>query len=333
MNFYCTLFNIKYLSRGLAMCQSLLEQDKKAYIYILTLDKITFEILINYKLPNANIILLDDFEDQELLRIKPSRTLGEYCWTITPSLILYCLKKYNLLQVCYVDADLYFYHNPSVLVEEAAGKAILLSPHRYTEKYDQTKTSGIYCVQFMNFRNNPEGLEALIWWRNACIEWCYNRIEPNRFGDQKYLDDWPSRFKSVHILEHLGGGVAPWNIQQYEFFSKSEKIFKLKSRKSEIFDLVFYHFHGVKFYSNGQVDLGGYYLDSKLKNMIYLPYVKKILDIDNQLINQKMLSQTDYLTKICDQKVFSVKKVIQDFRKKLNKTYNSIWAKNLIREY
>lgn len=314
------------------MCQSLLEQDKQAYLYILAIDLDTYLILKKYNLPNAEIILLSDFENAELLQVKQSRTLGEYCWTITPSLILYCLQKYNLPQVCYVDADLYFYHNPAILIEEAADKAILLSPHRYTEKYDQTKTAGIYCVQFMNFVNNSEGLEALTWWKNACIEWCYDRIEPNRFGDQKYLDDWPKIFKSVHVLEHLGGGVAPWNVQQYQFINKDQNNHKMQNNSGQNFDLVFYHFHGVKFYSNGQVDFGGYYLNLNIKNKTYLPYVKKILDIDIQLINNKWLNQSEYFTKICEQNIFSLRKIIQDFRKRLNNTYNKISVKQFTSE-
>ncbi len=333
MNFYFTLFNIKYFSRGLAMCQSLLEQDKQAYIYILAIDELTVKILNYYNLKNTQIIVLNDFEDQDLLRIKSSRSLGEYCWTITPSLILFCLKKYNLAQVCYIDADLYFYQNPAVLIEEAKNNSILLSPHRYSKKYDQSKTSGIYCVQFMNFLNDSKGIEALVWWRNACIEWCYNRIEPNRFGDQKYLDDWPMRFDSVHVLEHLGGGVAPWNVQQYDFVNLEPNDFKMKNNQSGVFELIFYHFHGVKFYSNHQIDFGGYDLKPSIKSKIYIPYVNKILKIDYQLIKEKWIDNKTYLNDISDQYESSFKKTLQDLIKKFNKTYNKISAKQWIKEF
>ena len=116
-------------------------------------------------------------------------------------------------------------------------KSVLITEHRYTKEYDQSRTSGIYCVQFMTFKNDKNGMEALNWWRNACIEWCYSRFENGKFGDQKYLDDWLNRFKGVHSLKNLGGGVAPWNIQQYDL-SKKE------------FELIFYHFHGFKILEN-----------------------------------------------------------------------------------
>ena len=94
-----------------------------------------------------------------------------------------------------MDADLYFYQDPQILIDEIPkNKSVLITQHNYYPKYDQSKTSGIYCVQFMYFKNDNEGMKVLKWWRDKCIEWCYNRFEDGKFGDQKYLDDW---FKKI----------------------------------------------------------------------------------------------------------------------------------------
>jgi hypothetical protein len=182
----------------------------------------------------------------------------EYCWTCTPSIIKYCLKTYNLPSCTYLDADLYFFSNPAVLMEEMGDKSVLITEHRYTPEYDQSATSGIYCVQFMTFKNDDSGLTVLDWWRKACIAWCYARLEDGKFGDQKYLDDWPARFKGIHVLKNPGGGVAPWNVQQYD----------LTQKKCE---LVFYHFHNVKFLQDNKVDLGYYRLRKKDLAILYKP--------------------------------------------------------------
>jgi hypothetical protein len=76
--------------------------------------------------------------------------------------------------------------------------------------------AGPYNVGFNVFRRDSDGLAALAWWRERCLEWCFLRFGDGRFGDQRYLEEFPTRFKAVHILEHPGGGLAPWNARGYD---------------------------------------------------------------------------------------------------------------------
>ncbi len=281
---YCTLFNSQYLSRALALYRSLLACAKDFHLYVFTFDESAYTILKTLQLEHVTVISLQEFETTDLLQVKPTRTIAEYCWTCTSSVILHCLEKFKLKEVCYLDADLYFWQDPALLLEEAKAYSILLTEHRYTKEYDHSKVSGKYCVQFMYFKNDIAGLEALNWWREACLEWCFNRVEPGRFGDQKYLDDWLIRFNNVKVLEHLGGGVAPWNVQQYQI--SNELSFTLQNRAGEVFPLVFYHFHALKFINN-RVDFGAYKLSKEIKKVIYVPYVKALLDSEAQLQENK----------------------------------------------
>lgn len=287
---YCTLFNSHYLSRGLALYNSLLNSCNEFHLYIFAFDQEAYEILRLLNLKSATIISLEQFETPDLLKVKASRTIGEYCWTCTSSIILHCLEKFNLNEVCYLDADLYFWKDPVILLQEAKGYSILITEHRYTDTYDNTLLSGKYCVQFMYFKNDENGLKALNWWRSACLEWCYNRVEEGKFGDQKYLDDWLQRFEKVKVLEHLGGGVAPWNIQQYDIVTDIDKPKLIERSTGHQFDLIFYHFHAVKFV-NDMVILGGYKLSSKVKRAIYKPYIHHLLKIEENLKNNLQLNE------------------------------------------
>ena len=224
---------------------------------------------------NVTLIELVDFENERLLSVKNKRSLAEYCWTSTPFTILHCLNNFDVDFCTYLDADIYFYSNPQVLLAELQGDSILISPHRYTSKYDQSKISGKYCIQFNTFLNNDDGLAALNWWADACIDWCYAIPVNNKFGDQKYLDDWMERFDGVCELAHLGGGVAPWNVQQYSFKS-CRSIMGSVNDSNETFELVFYHFHGLDYISNDCVTLGAYTLTESQINQIYLPYIKHL---------------------------------------------------------
>lgn len=280
---FCTLFDSFYLTRGIAMYQSLEKTCDSFHLYIFAFDDVSFDVLTKLNLKHATIVSLKDFEDEKLLEVKPTRTKAEYCWTSTSSTILYVIEKYNVPSCTYVDADLYFYQNPKILFDEMGGQSILITEHRYPEKFNRVNTSGIYCVQFITFLNNEEGLTALKWWRDSCIEWCYDRYEDGKFGDQKYLDDWPTRFKGVHVLEHLGGGLASWNVEQWPLVSKKDNnviTFKDNSNNTT-FEAIFYHFHHVRFYQNNIVDLGWRHPTMPVVKNMYTPYILKLKAVEN----------------------------------------------------
>ena len=274
---FCTLFDSFYLPRGLAMYESLKQQTTHFHLYIFAFDQRAQDILTQLQLDYVTVISLKEFEDEALLKVKSSRSRAEYCWTCTPSTVKYVLKTYHVDACTYIDADLYFYTSPKVLFDEMGDKSVLITEHRYTPAYDRSSIAGKYCVQFITFKNNTDGLAVLDWWQAACLDWCYDRYEDGKFGDQKYLDDWTTRFNGVHNLLHLGGGMAPWNVQQYAIKTVTdEKIHFYNKKDLTTFELVFYHFHYVRFYKNNLVDLGWFKLDKSIIDNIYKPYIKQL---------------------------------------------------------
>lgn len=172
---------------------------------------ILFDFLKKPNLPHIILISLSESEDEELLRVKPERTVAEYCWTATPSIIYYIIKTFNVESCTYIDANVYFYSSPKIIFDEFNNNdnSILITEHRFSPEYrKEEKLSGKYCVQFITFRNDKHGLEALTWWKEQCIIWCYNRVEDGKFGDQLYLNDWTTRFKKVYVGQHLEGRLA-----------------------------------------------------------------------------------------------------------------------------
>lgn len=280
---FCTLLNKNYLSRGITLYESLKKVTQDFLLYALAFDNMTFAILSRIHDERLIPIRLEDCESSELLKVKPNRTLVEYCWTLTPHTIKYILEKFGHKRCTYIDADIYFFSDPKKLLNELGNKSVLITEHRYTSKYNQSATSGKYCVQFITITNNAKGLEVLNWWCNSCIKWCFNRFEDGKFGDQKYLDDWTTRFQGVHELVHIGGGVAPWNVQQYNIKEDSGLI-KVIYKDME-YDLVFYHFHGFKIYKNYAIDYAHYELNKDVINTIYKVYLKHLLEVEKRYIN------------------------------------------------
>lgn len=265
------------------MYESLVRQSNRFHLYVFAFDNQSLELLRQLQLPHLTVISLSEFEDEQLLAVKPSRSRGEYCWTSTPSTILYVLERFGLDHCTYLDADLYFFADPAVLLKELGTQSVLITAHRFSAPYADALLNGKYCVQFMTFRSDVAGLRVLHWWRQACLDWCYNRLEDGKFGDQKYLDDWTTRFEGVHELRHLGGGVAPWNVQQYLLHLRNGKLHGREDVSGTIFPVIFYHFHGLRFLQHNRIDLCEYDLADSIEHFIYRPYLRHLDDLTFRL--------------------------------------------------
>jgi hypothetical protein len=102
------------------------------------------------------------------------------------------------------------------------------------------------------------------WWQERCIEWCFDRVEDGKLGDQKYLDDWPGRFpESVHVLAQIDVLLAPWNARRFPY-----------SRA------IAWHFQGFRLLGNDRALLHrGYSVPDVVDRMIYAPYMKELKGI------------------------------------------------------
>lgn len=100
---------------------------------------ILFDFLKKPNLPHIILISLSESEDEELLRVKPERTVAEYCWTATPFTIYYVIKKFNFESCTYLDADVYFYLSLEIIFDEFGDNAILITEHRFVPKYIKEK--------------------------------------------------------------------------------------------------------------------------------------------------------------------------------------------------
>jgi hypothetical protein len=193
------------------------------------------------------------------------------------------LENFNVDNCTYVDADIYFYSSPEPIFNELGENSILITEHRYSPQYNKELKAGKYCVQFVTFKNDSNGLTALKWWRERCIDWCYARYEDGKFGDQLYLDDWTERFSGVHVLQHLGGGLAAWNVQQYEFRKQNGKIIGREISTGKEFEVIFYHFHYLKFFKDNKIELGRRKLTAEVIEIFYKDYIKLLEQISSEI--------------------------------------------------
>jgi hypothetical protein len=263
MEHYCTLFDRHFLPQGLALHESLMRQDPSCVLWVLCMDDETLETLGRLSLPGLRRVQREDVESGDVLAVKGSRSTGEYCWTLTSVFVAHLIDQHEeISRLTYLDADCYFFSSPRRILAEldAAGKDVLITPHAYSPEYDLSEESGVYCVQFLTFGRSAEALEILRRWRFQCIEWCFARSEQGRFGDQKYLDAWPTLYPdTVHVLEQTYLTMAPWNVERFG---------------DRLDDVCMYHFHKFRLLGPGRAMLfEGFRVSGPVVAEVYEPYL------------------------------------------------------------
>lgn len=278
----CTLYNSLYLDKGLVLYDSLCKCARDFTLYVLCMDDKCYEVLSDLHQTHLLPIKLQDFECDELLEVKKERSFGEYCWTCSSWLISYVLKEFDHDCCTYIDADMYFYSDPSEIVSEIdrRGASVLIVGHRFYPYLADEKSNvvGKYCVEFNTFKSEPNALHLLDIWKNQVLEHCSLDGDGVYWGDQKYMDNWLKDYDFVIESSHLGAGVAPWNISQYKMAMEGNS-FYLKHCSGRKCPIVFYHFENIKYLNHSRVDTGiecFWGIDRKLIQYLYTDYLKKI---------------------------------------------------------
>jgi hypothetical protein len=278
---YCTYFDHNYLPRGLALYHSLQQHAPGAQLWVLCLSEACHQALMVLDLPGLVPVRLADFEavNADVAATQSTRSRIEYYFTCSPAWMLFVLNsKPDAEWVTYLDSDLFFFASPDPIYDEMKDSAFGIVPHRFARGLEGQRRFGLYNVGWVSVRRRDDGIQALRWWRERCIEWCYDRVEGDRFADQRYLDRLPEMFSGVHVISHLGANLAPWNFADYHLRCRDGEV-EIERR----YKLLFFHFFGVK-------RSGGYYFNSHrlyhapfsslMKHELYEPYTAALVEAE-----------------------------------------------------
>ena len=274
---YCTYFDSGYLARGLTLYRSLERHAGEFVLWVLCFDDVAYEALRALELAHLRPVSLAEFEegDAELVAAKPTRSRVEYFFTCTPSWPLYVFRHEPSIELLtYLDADLYLFSSLEPVFDELGDDSLLITRHDFPARLKEEERHGVFNVGLMVFRNDAVGREALEWWRERCLEWCYDRVDEGRYADQKYLDRWPELFSQVTVLASPAGALAPWNWMNHTIVSHGGRITVGGD------ELITYHFQSVSLHWGRvytlTVSLMYQRMPSAVRRKIYRPYVREL---------------------------------------------------------
>ncbi|MDA9882924.1 hypothetical protein N9D33_01015 [Flavobacteriaceae bacterium] len=318
-NNYCTLFDSNYIAFGMNLIESLKEHDENGIIYVITLDMNAHDELIRLNFNNVVLIDVSDIEKAypQLKIIKPKRSKAEYFFTLSPAVCKYIMELFtDIKRLTYLDSDLYFFSSPSPLFEEISDSSIAIIEHRFSFLTRSNIKYGRFNVGWISFSRDDQGLECLNKWYHDCVEWCFQKVEPKRYADQKYLDIWPLNYRNLKIIKHKGANLAPWNIANYKIKKINNQVYVDEDK------LIFFHFANIKQIGvlTFKTNLSRVLVRTSgiIKEDIYIPYLKSLSE-KLQKRYLKILSKKDI-----NHKSFFINILVKLYRSLRDLIYNDI---------
>ncbi len=267
---YVTLFDHRYLPQGIALYESLKQHEtEEFYLMVLPLDEECWRALESIDLPGLGKIHPQLWEEYKAnSAMKASRSYAEYCWSCASTFTEFMMESCGG-DWTYLDADLFFFSNPSPVFAQIGERSIAITPHRFPDNPQKTRLekSGKFNVGFVHLKNTEVGRKCLSKWASQVRERCSAEVG---CGDQLYLDAWPEEYgNEVAMLGH-GVNTGPWNLSGYEVCMYDGQVFLDRH------PLINFHFHEWRENEDGSIRRTNYELRQRDIELIYDPYQKAV---------------------------------------------------------
>lgn len=299
-----TLTDLSFLPQTLVLRRSLDEVAPETRLRVLAVDPAAAALLRARDDPLVTVVDAHELEagDPDLAAARAGRSWREWCWTLTPAFCRAALEATPAgATVAWVDADIAFYRHPAELDEALGTASVLLVPHRYDRPFptsalpeDLVANYGALNGGTVVLRNDPTGRRVAREWRERTIEWCHDRVEPERYGNQRYLEPL-SALPGVRTADSVGIGLAPWNVGRHALSGTAGR------PVADGTPAVFFHFQSLRLLARGRFprralpanylvapgtadqDLVArvspwFRLTAEQRRLIWRPYLERLLD-------------------------------------------------------
>jgi len=215
----CTIISKNYLAHARVLTKSFLQNNPKGKVFVLLTDSL--EQAFN---PNKEQFTLFKIEEIGIKNLKSfcfKYTILERNTGVKASFLKFLTKKFNLEKIAYFDPDIFFVNSLENLWRVLDNKSIVLTPHITDPIKDNKRPtqseiikSGIYNLGFIGISNSESSQKFLDWWEQKLLEFGFSDVKKGMFTDQKWVDNVPTQFEDVFVINHHGYNVAYWNLMQ-----------------------------------------------------------------------------------------------------------------------
>ncbi|MCX7772890.1 MAG: hypothetical protein N2376_07240 [Clostridia bacterium] len=271
---FTTVVSQEHLFKLMGLVVSLKKVCLDYKLFVLCANEIVYHILKSMPFPEVVPVMLNEVEDEALLRAKTDRIFHAYCWTLKPVFLYHVMVKHpDCEYFAHLDADLFFFKSPDAIFNENPEANLFLTHHRNSREFlKYYGLTGVFNTGFVGCKNTGVALRAVEKWKYQTVVYCPIKEDPIRklFGDQRYVESWNEEYPGVHVVQSIGANTALWNITNYRVTAQEDGIYLDDT------PLIFYHFSGLTIISRTEFNLNWYYHidDEMVLEHIYKPYLE-----------------------------------------------------------
>lgn len=238
---YVTIASSWYVVHAVAQHEALRRLEQQPFMqHVLCMDAACREVLEALHYDSMTLTSIDAFETDAMQACRQERSVAEYCWTVKAPFLRAVLQHApGVPWLVYLDADLYPFQDLGPVWQQLERAHIVLTPHHFSPGLEGLDGhAGRFNAGMVCARNTASTDAALAWWTERNLEWCFNRHENGKLGDQRYLVDFPRLFHGVEECADRGVNVAPWNLRNFSPVEREGAVWL-----DETTVLRLYHYH------------------------------------------------------------------------------------------
>jgi hypothetical protein len=241
MKIYFTVCNSAYLSKAIALGESLKTTSNGQLIIYLFEEKIID--LTNLIPNNITIRLAKDLDFDRFYELAFKYDVTEFTTSLKPFIALNLFESFE--EVIFLDPDTYVLNDLSIISELLHDNDILLTPH-YLTPHNKKITAdpdlemmrfGCYNLGFFAVKKSEESINFLKWLNDRCIDQCFFETQFGLSTDQKWVSIASCFFDRIGIIRNPGFNVAFWNLFERKL-STVNNVYYI----NDSFKLYFFHF-------------------------------------------------------------------------------------------